>query len=255
MAIFQNSEKSPSWRITHEKLATVTRNGDSFRLDSIRDFRYPTRTEDDPRINFRNETVALSHIESAWIAIIPFRPHFAHVITSFGTADGTFISVSIEIRYRKGEPYRLAKTFLPHYWISYVIATEDDVFRIRTDVRHNEPVHLYRLAVSQIVAQNLFCDMMLRAQKVNHDSPERFHSVWNSCTSNVLTHIGRALGTKLPLSPSWYLTDTLDTYLAGQKLLALDKGSLPESRARYCINERARETLGEYSEFSTKIRM
>jgi hypothetical protein len=97
--------------------------------------------------------------------------------------------------------------------------------------------------------------MILRAQKINHESPERFHSVWNSCTSNVLAHLGHVLGKKLPISRAHYLTDTLDTYLAQHGLLDLKEPYSRTVRTLHCINEIAKTIPQNAIDFSSRIRL
>jgi hypothetical protein len=248
----RNDEQN--WRITHQVLASSTIQNDSVHIENIRDFRFPTRNEDAPQKHLIDREFPISLIETSWIAIIPFRPHFAHLITSFGLTDGTYIAISIEIRYPEGEPYTLWKTFVPHYWLSYVIATEDDVFRIRTDVRVNEPVHLYRLMFTPEESQKLFGDMVTRAQVVNHTKPERFNSAMNSCTSNVLRHLKHATNRPLPYSRSHYFTDRLDPYLAQHGYLSLEDRYSSLIRTKHCIDDTVRAIPIDAPDFSMRIR-
>ena len=243
------------WRTTHQILASSAIENDVVHIKNIRDFRFPTRNEDEPQKHFLDREFPVSLIETSWIATIPFRPYFAHLITSFGLSDGTYIAISVEIRYRKSDPYILRKTFLPHYWISYVIATEDDVFRIRTDVRNHEPVHLYRLALIPAESQKLFSDMVTRAQEVNHTKPERFNSAINSCTSNVIKHLRHATNRPLPYSRSHYFTNLLDPYLAKHGFLILEDAYSPLIRTRHCINGIAQTIPIDAPDFSKQIRI
>ena len=243
-----------SWRITHKTLASCVIAGNDVRVTNVRDFKYPNGSEDAPEQRFLNMTFSTNSIMNAWISIIPFRPHFAHLITSFGLCDGRYIAISIEIRYRVGEPYILWKTFVPHYWLSYVVATEDDVFRVRTNVRNGESLHLYKLTLTPEEASCMCVGMLTRAEKVNNRTPERFNSVWNSCTSNVLSHLKYATNHPLPYSRAQYLTDRLDPYLAKQGLLDIDAPYTSDVRAAHCINNIARNIPVDTSDFSKRIR-
>ncbi len=92
-----------SWRVTHKILASTILSDNALTVRNVRDFRYLKGIEDAPEQRFQDMTFSPNDIIDAWIAIIPFRPHFAHLITSFGLRDGTYIAISIEIRYRAGE--------------------------------------------------------------------------------------------------------------------------------------------------------
>ncbi|HUY62414.1 MAG TPA: DUF4105 domain-containing protein [Candidatus Paceibacterota bacterium] len=243
-----------SWRVTHRTLASIAFEGDVAHIRDIRDFRYPSGIEDKPEERYLNRDIPLAEIESAWLSVIPFRPHFAHLVTSFGMRDGAHLAISVEIRYRDGEPYALWKTLYPHYWLSYVIATEDDVFRLRTDVRAGESIYLYRLAFSPAQAQHLFADMLLRADHVNQHSFERFNSAMNSCSSNVLRHLARAAGRPLPVHQSHFFTEHLDHHLAREGFLAAPALLTEKARARRLINPLARMIPPDAADFSARIR-
>lgn len=245
---------SHPWRKTHEILASSIIENGEVKISNIRDFRYPSGDEDNPEIRFLDKTFPVNAIESAWLSCITFRPRFAHLITSFGISDGTYIAVSVEIRYKENDPYVLWKTFTPHYWVSYIIATEEDVLRLRTDVRKNEIVHTYRLALSPEESQNLFLDMIKRAEKVNHQSPERFNSGYNSCTSNTISHISHASKRKLPFHISHYFTSSLDKELAKEGFFEIKGGLSEESREKHFINNVAKNIPLEAKDFSTRIR-
>ena len=252
----KKNQKRPNrpWRKTHQLLASSVIENGEVKIYNIRDFRYPSGDENNPEVRFINKTFPINTIESTWLSCITFRPRFAHLIVSFGISDGTYIAISVEIRYKENDPYILWKTFTPHYWLSYVIATEEDVLRLRTDVRKNELVYTYRLALSPEESQNLFLDMIKRAEKVNHHSPERFNSAYNSCTSNTISHISQASKRKLPFHFSHYFTSSLDRYLAKEGFFEI-KGKLSEeSREKHFINEVAKNIPTEAKNFSAQIR-
>ena len=242
------------WRKTHKVLASCVFTQKHILIQNVRDFRYPSGVEDKPEERFIDMEFTEDDVMSAWVAIIPFRPHFAHLITSFELRDGRYVAISIEIRYREGEPYILWKTFIPHYWLSYIIATEDDVFRIRTDVRSNEPLHLYKLALTKAEAGALCLDMLTRAEVVKHGKPERFNSAVNSCTSNVLTHLKKCTNKKLPWSRAHYLTDRLDPYLMKHGFITPDGSFTDGLRSIHCINDIARTIPPDAPDFSLRIR-
>ena len=242
------------WKKTHQTLASSVIENEEIKISNIRDFRYPSKDESNPEIRFINKNFPISSIKDSWLSCITFRPRFAHLITSFGLSDGTYIAISVEIRYKENDPYVLWKTFTPHYWLSYIIATEEDVIRLRTNVRKNELVYMYRLALSPEESQNLFLDMIKRAEKVNHNSPERFNSAYNSCTSNTISHISHASKRKLPFHLSHYFTSSLDKHLAKERFFEIENALNEESREKHFINQVAKNIPVEEKDFSTRIR-
>ena len=91
--------------------------------------------------------------------------YIAHTMLSFRLADDTYIGVSAEIRTEKAEEYSPYQGFVRQYELTYVVADERDIIRLRTRHRDSD-VYLYRTVANAEQAQELFVDMMERANKL-----------------------------------------------------------------------------------------
>jgi hypothetical protein len=139
---------------------------------------------------------------------------------------------------------------LNQYELAYVVATEDDIIKLRTNYRKNQ-VYMYPIKTEKEKVQALFRSMLIRADKLTRE-PEFYNTLWNNCTTSILSHvnslrINKLLGGKYTLLPAH--SDEV-IYDAG---LIDTSTSLPELRIKSRIDERARSISGE-EVFSEKIR-
>jgi hypothetical protein len=63
-------------------------------------------------------------------------PDIAHTMASFGFAGGDYVCFSIETRKEQGEEYSAVKGMFRQFELTYIIAGERDVVRLRTNYRH-----------------------------------------------------------------------------------------------------------------------
>ena len=81
-------------------------------------------------------------------------------------AFGLAVAISIETRKERTEDYSSIKGFFKQYELTYVVADERDVIRLRTTSRQPpEEVYLYRTRIPPARARRLFLDYL---REVNH---------------------------------------------------------------------------------------
>jgi hypothetical protein len=232
--------------VAHAPTAEIA--GDRVSVRNVRNFAYRTETDFDERWEDRTFDLAalegldvfFSHWGSPWIA---------HTIMSWSFADGQHLAVSIETRKEKHEQYSAVAGFFRQYELIYVAADEEDVVKLRTDVR-GEDVYVYRLRPTKANARALLVDY-LEAMNELAAEPGWYNALTTNCTTTIRQRVMHAGG---KLAPSWKL-------LANGHLpeLLYERGSFDQSlpfaelRAASRINERARAVRpGE--RFSAKIR-
>jgi len=81
---------------------------------------------------------------------------------SFGLQDGTYLTVSIEVRKEKGERFNPVLGMGRQFELMYVVGDERDLIRVRTEHRNAE-VYVYPSVAAPEQAQALFLDVMGRA--------------------------------------------------------------------------------------------
>ena len=177
------------WIAEHERMPTAEFDGD---MVTIKDFRHSVyRTLEDVDVNFIERSFDLTQLDKVDFIIVPFAKWrgLAHVFVSFGFTDGEYFSVSVEARREKGEDYSPVGGLFLRYEVIYVIGDERDVIGKRA-VFQNHPVHVYPMITDHASARALLESMLGKANELAA-KPQFYHTVTNTCTSNVLVHATR----------------------------------------------------------------
>ncbi|MCK5919206.1 MAG: DUF4105 domain-containing protein [Cocleimonas sp.] len=175
---------------------------DTVRINNIRNIHY--RTTRDFDLEFYDRTIKLDDIESGWLVISPFAGFgAAHTFVSFGFKDGSYLSISIEIRRKKGISFSPIKAFFRQFEMMYVIADERDVIKVRTNTI-KATVRLFPIQTEKEHIRAVFVDMLKRADALGKE-PEFYNTLWNNCTTNIIKHTRRFSEKPIPLWSLRYL--------------------------------------------------
>lgn len=148
-------------------------------------------TENDFIANYYDRRFAITDIQSVDFIVVPFKgmEFMAHTMISFVLKDRTYICVSAEIRTEKGESYSPLLGMSRQYEITYVVADERDVIRLRT--RHRDAdVYIYPTVATPEQSQALFLDVMQRVNQLAQQ-PEFYDTIRNNCTTNIVNHVNQ----------------------------------------------------------------
>ena len=249
------SLKHPSndrdWSPDNEIPSTVEWKSDGkILIKNIRHASYKTAT--DYVVTRYDCEYDLNKLKKVWLFLVHFTGYkfAAHTFVSFEFEDGAFVCVSVEVRKKRDEKWSAVKGFLRHFELMYVIADERDVVRLRTD-HHKDNVFLYPLKLSKEKAQELFCNMLKRANALA-ETPEFYHTARNACFGNIVNHINNVIPKKLPFDYRITLPENADEYMYDFDLIDTD---LPFSslRKKHLINPLV-EKYADNPEFSLRIR-
>jgi hypothetical protein len=176
-------------------------------------------------------------------------PLIAHTMLSFDLGGTNHVCFSIEARKEKGEAYSAIRGFFRQYELTYIIADERDLIRLRTNYR-GEQVYLYRLNTDPAVARLVFLDYLKQVNRLR-DQPEWYNALTSNCTTNIRGH------TKPYVRKTrWDWRILVNGYI---DQLCYEVGSLDHSlpfndlKARSLINDRAK-AAGDDLAFSARIR-
>jgi hypothetical protein len=208
------------------------------------------RSESDYDVRHYDRTFDLDKLRSVDLFLIYWgSPHIAHTMLSFGFEGDQYLCFSIETRKEKGEDYSTVKGFFRQYELTYVVADERDLVRLRTNFRH-EQVYLFRLQTDLRVAQGVLLDYFKAVNSLK-GSPEWYNALVSNCTTNIRGHTRPYASNK---SWDWrlLLNGHLDEMIYERG--AIDR-SLPlaELKARSLVNDRAL-AAGNAEDFSRRIR-
>jgi hypothetical protein len=228
--------------------ATVT--GEQVTIHNIRNLNY--RTETDFDVRYYDKTFDLNRLDSVdLIAVYWMGDAIAHIMVSFGFEGKDFVAFSIETRKEKGEGYSTLKGFFKQYELTYVVADERDLIRLRTDYRNPpEDVYLYRGHMTPENSRKFFMEYVRQINSLK-ENPEWYNTLTTNCTTDVV-RLSRAYGGKARYNWKVLLSGYAPQY-------AYENGSLDtripfeELRKLSYINPKAR-AIGDDPQFSHKIR-
>ncbi len=229
-------------------LPYATMDGNRITVHNIRNCDYRSGTDFDVR--HYDATYDLGQLRRVDLFLSYWgSPSIAHTMMSFGFEDGRYLCFSIETRKEKSEEYSAIKGFFKQYELTYVVADERDVIRVRTNYR-NEDVYCYRLKTSADIMRSVLLDYLkcvnnLRAR------PEWYNALTSNCTTNIRGH------TK-PYAPNarWDWRLLINGYLPQ---MIYERGamtrrlSFDEWRERSRVTDRAKRAGGDV-DFSSQIR-
>ncbi len=182
------------WSPEMEQVPSVSLEAGEVTLKNIRHNTYVS--EDDFVVEYFDRKFNLSEIQSVDFVVVPFKiKQIAHTMVSFGLQDGTYLTVSIEVRKEKGESYNPVLGLGRKFELMYLVGDERDLIRLRTEHRDAE-VYVYPSVAQPEQAQALFLDVMGRANQIAVD-PEFYHTIKNNCTTNLAGHVNEISSKKI----------------------------------------------------------
>lgn len=235
------------WQPDVAVLPDATIEGTKVTVHNIRNCDY--RSETDFDVHHYDRTYDLDKLRTADLFLIYWgSPSIAHTMISFGFEGDSYLCISIETRKEKGESYSAVRGFFKQYELTYVLADERDVVRLRTNYR-GEDVYLYRLQAKPDVIRSVLLNYLQHVNSLKQKA-EWYNALTSNCTTNIRGH-ARAYAAS-PWDWRILLNGHLDEmiYENGR----LDRG-LPfaELKARSHINERGK-TADQDPAFSKRIR-
>jgi len=219
-------------------------------IKNIRNINYHTTSDYD--LAYYDRTINIDDLESVWYLVEPFgRFGAAHTLVSFGLSDGTYISISVEIRKEKGEDFSVIQGLLRKYEILYVIADESDVIKLRTNYR-KDVVRLYPIKTEKEIIQSVFLSMLERADELTR-VPELYNTAVNNCTTNIVKHARKFSYKDIPWYDLRYFMPENSDEVAYELGMIDTELSLKDARIKFDITEKA-QNCSENEDFSTCIR-
>ena len=181
-------------------------------------------------------------------------PWIAHPIISFQFGDNDYVAASIEARYQIGQGYSPMRSFFRQFTIIYVLASERDLIRLRTNYRSGEKVYLFHTTTSPQWSRDLFLQYLRQANRL-HDDPRWFNAITNNCTTGIFANMAAA--GHMPSGSSRYSWWVLLNGRAPEMLYrgGYFAGNLPfsELKAQAYINPVA-NAVNDAPDFSQRIR-
>jgi hypothetical protein len=222
--------------------------GNQINIHNIRNCDYHTETDYD--VHYYDKVFDLDQLRTVDLYLVTWgSPDIAHTMVSFDFATGDHVCFSIETRKEKGEDYSALKGFFRQFELTYVVADERDVVRLRTNYRVGEEVCLYRLQATPEQGRQLFLDYLRRVNEL-HERAEWYNALTDNCTTAIRTQ--RAATDRAPWDWRMLLNGHLDELLYERGAIVTN---LPFAELKKMSNINARAKRADRSaDFSEQIR-
>lgn len=223
------------WRDDVARMLTGSVHGDRVVLDNVRHFAW--RSDTDYDIRWERHEYDLAQLASADAVLSHWGSRaIAHAMISFGFDDGRHLVFSVEVRKSRDQEYSSVGGFFKQFETILVGAEEDDIIRVRTNVR-GEDVYLYPLRIEPATVRALLLSYVHAANRLAA-RPAFYNTFTSNCTT-LVHRMARQIDPGLPWDMRLLLTGYLPEYLQG--IGALDRRvPIDVQRERARISERAR---------------
>ncbi len=243
-----SSPKHADWQAPWGKAPQFSREGDLLTITHVRDFRY--RSEHDYDVRYRTETYDLNQLtgvdlgECHWDGM----EAVCHTMLSFAFADGRHLVVSAETRLPRGVEQSTLGGLYKLYGLLYVFGTEEDIFALRTNYRH-EDLTLYPLKVTPQQARRLLMACIHLAIEAEAKQLP-YNTVTDNCSSGlvrIFRHFEPDMPARYNLLPLH--NSSISRLICKHGGMLTQKGESFEALSRRCYlgYDLAKENLAGYS--------
>ncbi|MGI1661733.1 DUF4105 domain-containing protein [Palleronia sp. KMU-117] len=251
LLVWWNSLAPPSegqWSPELARQVTGTIEGDVLTLENVRAFEW--RSEEDFTEVWATRSYDISQIESVDLFMSYWGGrNMAHLMLSFGFANGDYLAWSIEVRRRSDDSFSPVADFFKAHPIAIVAAEERDVVGLRSNIQ-KASVRMFRLRVPPEGSRDLIEAYVAGANRLVEE-PHWFNSVFTNCSRTAIL-LARYAGATLPADWRIIVNGYFPDYLYDQGALATDV-SIEELYRLGDISERARSE-GLTENYSQAIR-
>lgn len=235
------------WKTEVALLPYAEIDGDIVTIRNVRNFDYRSDADFTPSYEVRR--FDLKNLRGIDMFVTYWgSPYMAHPIMSFDFGKDGRVCFSIETRPEKGEAYSALGGLYRQFELTYVVADERDVIRLRTNYRKGEDVYLYRLKARFL--KESFLEYVRTVNEL-HETPRWYNAITNNCTTAIRHQ--RAANERAPWDWRMLVNGLGDQLLYERS--GIDN-SMPFSELKRLshINERA-NAADKDPDFSTRIRV
>jgi hypothetical protein len=256
VSLVQQPKTDRVWDEDQAKMPQVIFDGNNITIENFRSNVY--RSESDYDAKFGTFEFQLDELTDVWFLVQRFTAleGLAHTFLTFRvqTQMGPrYFSVSVEIRREAGEAYSPIQGMYRQYELTYVVGDEKDLIGVRTVMRPEDRVFMYRANATPRQVQELFQAIATRANGLQ-DSPEFYNTFLNNCTNNIVWHTYKLTPQPVNwLDPRIVMPGFSDRFAFKKNLIGRDGQTFEELADKSRIDEKAR-AFGIAPGFSEAIR-
>ena len=241
----EQPQNARNWVNDNAQLTRAHIEGNTVRLENVRDFHWRTTTDYDE--SWVERTVRIDQVTRIWLVLEyfePNRPEIAHTLLSFEFEDGQRLACSIEVRREQGERFHPLKGLTKQFELMYVWATEADAIGVRARCRTRSVTHLLEGKVLREESKPALFLSYLNRTNALVEKPEWYNTITNTCTTNLVQHINDIYPGRVPMGLAWLLPGLSPEMMERENLIHIEE-DLPTTMERSRIDERALAWDGE----------
>ncbi|HEX4590544.1 MAG TPA: DUF4105 domain-containing protein [Gemmataceae bacterium] len=178
----QKPSHDREWEPAVAVLPRAIRDGDTVTIENVRNFDYRSSTDFTPRYETRSYCLAnlrgLDVIFFNWGSAV-----MSHPVLVFDFGPDGRICMSIEVRYRRGQPYSILKSLYRQYELIFVAADERDAILRRTKYGPSQEAWLYHLVATPGEVRAAFLDYSNAINDL-YRTPRWYHGLCTNCTTS-----------------------------------------------------------------------
>ncbi len=179
---FQKPKLDKQWDSLFKHLPEISHNektGEIF-VKNIRNTKYKENSEFKNEVNFLNKHYNLNNLSKIWLMLNPWAPFQSHAILSFQFGEhileSTFLTASYEVRKVNPLDFYTSQTVFKNFEGHYILATENDVLYVRTNIRKDNKLYLFPLNIEKEKCQKIFLNL---TKEINSYSKQPFfYRIW-----------------------------------------------------------------------------
>jgi hypothetical protein len=205
-----------NWQADVAHGVTADIDGNLVTLQNVRNFTWTGDREFTPPPVWETRSYNLDELTEADVFTSVWGdPNIAHVMISFGFADGRHVLFSAETRKQVGQVYSTFGGFFRMYPLVLIAADERDAIHWRTDARQNpiETVSMFPMALDAAQRRALFLQFLDMGNDMA-EHPRFYNTATANCTT-VPWKLARMVDPRLPLNWRILLSAHLPEYLHG----------------------------------------
>ncbi|OGV48601.1 MAG: hypothetical protein A2017_21060 [Lentisphaerae bacterium GWF2_44_16] len=181
------ASNNQDWLTQFSEMPRAVINGNNVSIENIRNFEYKTAGSFIP--HYINGIYKLDELKNLDMAVSYWDGNtaIAHTMLSFGFSDGRHLVFSCETRMKKNQVQSGIPGLFKQYNILYIIGTEDDLFKLRTNYRKEE-LYLYPTNSTPEECVKIFLSLLNRCDEL-FLKPEFYNTLTFNCTTSLIPSI------------------------------------------------------------------
>ncbi|WP_411826506.1 DUF4105 domain-containing protein [Luteolibacter sp. AS25] len=175
------------WELSCQKTPSVEISGNTITVRNFRNFDYTKGGKPIPE--WEDREFDLSKLVSMDIFLTHWGSELiAHPIFSFDFGEDGHLAFSIEARREEIESYSVLGGLYRRYELLYIPCSETDAVRVRSNIRKNETVYIYRTVATPLQARARLLEFLETTNRLR-EQPKFYNVLFSNCTTAVRSQI------------------------------------------------------------------